>query len=231
MNYSSMTLGQVGRKRRRQPLIIRVLRPLWAQCNEIALRIHTIPSPQAESATSPLDLPQIPTQPKHGDSVAYEVPDYTYLRRVRRILNPGPDDVVYDLGCGMGRFICLMAQRKVRRCVGVELQPQLCDIAQRNARQLRGRQAPVEIVCADAATANISEGTIYYMYNPFGADTLRDVLDNLRRSLSPDPRKVTIAYYNAIHERLFSAEPWLEKYREFKTLSGMPVTFWRTPIE
>jgi SAM-dependent methyltransferase len=231
MNYSSITLGQVGRKRRQQPLIIRVLRPMWAQCNDIALRIRTIPSPQAVSTTSGLDLPQILSQPKHSDSVAYEVPDYTYLRKIRRMLNPGPDDVVYDLGCGMGRFICLMAQRKVRRCVGVELQPPLCDIAQRNARRLRGRQAPVEIVCADAATADISQGSIYYMYNPFGADTLRDVLDNLRCSLSANPRKATLVYYNAIHEWLFSAEPWLEKYREFKTFSQMPVTFWRTLFE
>jgi predicted RNA methylase len=147
------------------------------------------------------------------------------------MLNPAPEHVVYDLGCGMGRFICLMARRKVRKCVGVELQPQLCDIAQTNARLLRGRQAPVHIVCADAATADLSHGTIYYMYNPFGADTLREVLNNLRRSLAANPRKATIVYYNAVHEWLFSAEAWLEKFCEFKTFSGMNVTFWRTRIE
>jgi predicted RNA methylase len=230
MDSSSMTLGGIGRKKRRQPLLIRALRPIWAKCNDLALRIQTIPLPDSAAASANARLDR-GFQAKHNDSTPYEVPDYTYLRKVGRMLNPGPDDVVYDLGCGMGRFLCVMARYKVRRCVGVELQPQLCDIARRNARLLRGRQAPMEIVCADAASADVSEGTIYYMYNPFGADTLRDVLGNLHRSLSANPRKVSIVYYNAIHERLLSLERWLEKYGEFKTYSRMSVTFWRSRIE
>jgi hypothetical protein len=128
----------------------------------------------------------------------------------------------------MGRFICLMARRKVRRCIGVELAPQLCKAAQENAGRLRGRQSPIQIVCADAATVDLSGGTIYYMYNPFGRATMQDVLQSIRGTLSQNPRNITIAYYNSIAEDLLQASGWLEKYHEFRVQSGMPVTFWRS---
>jgi SAM-dependent methyltransferase len=211
--------------KRRQPLLVRLLRPTWAKCNDFALGIATRESAAPKPGDEPGSEPKL--RPKYDDNDPYEVPDYWYVRKLSRMLKAGPEDVIYDVGCGMGRFLCVMAREKVRRCVGVELQPQLCEIARRNARRLRGRKAPVDIVCADAATAQLSEGTIYYMYNPFGPETLREVLANLRRSLSAQPRKVTIVYYNALHESLFRAEPWLHKYDEFKTHSGMTVSFWR----
>jgi hypothetical protein len=127
----------------------------------------------------------------------------------------------------MGRFICLMARKKVRKCVGVELSPGLCKVAQENARWLRGRKALIEIVCADAASADLSSGTMYYMYNPFGRATMKDVLRSICVSLSRNPRNITIAYYNSILTDVFKESGWLEKFHEFRVQSGMPVTFWR----
>src|SRR5215472_3284544 len=207
--------------RTRRPLFVRVLQPMWTTCNEVALNIHTVPKNGGP--------PKL--YAKHQDGVQYEVPDYLYLRRVRDILQPGPDDVFFDVGCGMGRFLCLMAREKVRKCVGVELQPQLCEAARRNAANLRSRKAPIEIVCGDAATADLSEGTIYYMYNPFGAKTMADVLANIRDSLARNPRNVRIVYYNTLLEGLFRSCGWLEKRHQFIVKSGMPVTFWRNRPE
>ena len=216
--------------RKRRPLIVRLVQPLWTLCNEMALRICTTPpaaQPSAiESATEPAGL-QAALPPKHNDSGQYEVPDYWYMRKVRRILRAGPEDVIFDLGCGMGRFVCVMARTKVRKCVGVELYPRLCEAAQGNAGRLRGRRAPIEILCSDAAAADLSGGTIYYMYNPFGPATMGDVLANIRATLSGNPRNIAIVYYNSIHEQLFQASGWLEKYHAFRVQSGMPVTFWR----
>jgi SAM-dependent methyltransferase len=212
-------------------LIVSLVQPMWTVCNEMVLRIRTTPpaapSSEIESATEAADR-QAGLLPRHNDSGQYEVPDYWYMRKVRRILNAGPEDVVFDLGCGMGRFLCVMARRKVRKCVGVELRSRLCEAAQENAGRLRGRQAPIEIMCADAATADLSGGTIYYMYNPFGLATMGDVLANIRATLSRNPRNITIVYYNSIYEELFQSSGWLEKYHAFRVQSGMPVTFWRS---
>jgi hypothetical protein len=57
---------------------------------------------------------------------------------------------------------------------------------------------------------------------------MRDVLANMRASLSTNPRTIKIAYYNSIHEELFAASRWLENYHAFRVKSGMPVTFWRS---
>ena len=190
---------------------------MWTLCNEVALNINTTPRNG--------NRPNVPS--RHQDGVQYEVPDYLYMRRVRDMLQPGAQDVVFDIGCGMGRFLCLMARESVRKCVGVELQPQLCEAARKNAANLRGRKAPIEIVCGDAATADLSEGTIFYMYNPFGPQTMADVLANIGNSLAKNPRNVRIVYYNALYQDLFQRSGWLEKQREFKVKSGMPVSFWR----
>src|SRR5215472_13249531 len=128
----------------RRALFVRVLQPMWTLCNEGALNIHTTPSAASE---------RIPREPRRDYHLEYQTPDYLYLRRVRDILQPTTEDVVFDIGCGMGRVLCVMAQRNVRKCVGIELQPQLCEIARKNAAQLRGRKAPIEIVCTDAITA------------------------------------------------------------------------------
>jgi predicted RNA methylase len=211
-------------------LIVRLIQPAWTLLNEAALGIHTIPAlePPADGQ-SPLGGADQPDslRAKHADSGRYEVPDYFYMRKVQNVMNPGPEDVVFDLGCGMGRFVCLMARRKVRKCVGVELDPQLCKVAQENAQRLRGRKAPIQIVCADAASADLSSGTMYYMYNPFGRATMHDVLRSICFSLSRNPRNITIAYYNSILTELFQETGWLEKFHEFRIQSGMPVTFWR----
>ncbi len=210
-------------------LIVRVLQPIWTMGNELALGIRTTPA--ARSGTNQPGVDPVGWQsgllPKHDDSGKYEVPDYWYMRKVRSLLKPGPEDVIFDLGCGMGRFLCVLARRKVRKCVGVELLPQLYEIARENAAQLRGRKAPIEMLCGDAASADLSGGTIYYLYNPFGPATMRDVLASMRGTLSRDPRKITIVYYNSVCEDLFQNSGWLEKYHEFRVQSGMLVTFWR----
>jgi SAM-dependent methyltransferase len=213
-------------------LIVRMLQPIWTMSNEVALGIRTTPT-VGRSGTVPPGVDPVGQRsglpPRHDDSGKYEVPDYWYMRKVRSLLKPGPEDVIFDLGCGMGRFLCVAARVKVRKCVGVELLPQLCEIARSNAAQLRGRKAPIEILCGDAAGADLSGGTIYYMYNPFGPATMSDVLASLRGTLSRAPRKIAIVYYNSNHEELFQNSGWLEKYDEFRVQSGMRVTFWRNP--
>jgi hypothetical protein len=119
-----------------------------------------------------------------------------------------------------------MAQRSIKKVVGVELAEDLCDCAKKNAVSMRGRRTPIVIRCQDAATADLSAGTIYFMFHPFGADTLRAVCQNVRHSLITCPRRVRVVYYNAVHEDVLESGGWLKKYHEFATQSGLRVTFW-----
>ena len=167
---------------------------------------------------------------RHSDNFEYGTIGYSNIEKVLRVVKPGPQDVFCDIGCGMGRILCVAARKPVKKCIGVELLAPLCEVARRNAASLRGRTAPVQIVCGDATTADLSEGTIYFMFNPFGAETLRDTLDNIRGSLSQKPRAIKIAYYNSQHAWVLEALGWVVKVKEFETFGGHRVTFWENRL-
>ncbi len=216
--------------RRSTGKMIKLLLPVWTMLNEVVLNIRTMrprPAAGAPPLSSTTRGPFSPTA-KHKDNLAYVPHDYWYVRAMARRLKLAREDVFYDIGCGMGRILCVVARRRIRKCVGIELLEPLCQQARRNGLRLRGRKAPIEIICADAARADLSEGTVYYLFNPFGKDTLRDFLANLETSISRDPRKVKVVYYNPIHESVLKASGWLTKFDEFSTWSGVRVTYWKS---
>lgn len=200
------------------------VQPIWTLANELALNIRTA-EPAFVRHSSVRGEPCATA--KHADNHIYTSPDYIYVRKIIRLAEPKPTDVLFDLGSGMGRIVCVAARLPFRKCVGVEILPHLCDISRRNAKALRGRRAPIEIICGDCASVDMTEGTMYFMFNPFGVNTLCDTLTHIHRSLTTNPRSVKIIYYNSFHEDVLTESGWLVKYRAFTTLSGLPVTYWR----
>jgi predicted RNA methylase len=203
--------------------VVRAIRVAWSRLNDWYLNIET--GDEADARHPRLyGLPN--NMAKYKDAIAYQAVDYIYVRRVIRILAPGQDDVFYDVGCGKGRCVCMFARLAIRRAVGIELNGLLCDAARTNATRLRGRKTLIEIRCEDAAKTDLSDGTTYFMFNPFGAETMRDVLAGIKRSLTTNPRKVTIIYANPLLSDMFRAQEWLQKVHEFKTVTGNEYTFW-----
>jgi predicted RNA methylase len=137
------------------------------------------------------------------------------------------DDVVFDIGSGTGRLLCLLAQRRVKRCVGVEISAQLADRMKQNARRLRGRIAPVEVVVADAAEVEYRDGTIYCLYNPFGSKTFGAVVAAIRRDVERAPRIVRLVYINPAHEYVLADSGWLRCVARRRTwLSRSAASYW-----
>lgn len=192
------------------------VRRLLTTWNEHALNIRT----------APLNSGGRPDSTLFGDSEGYDSCDYFHIRKLLRLLNLIPSDVVYDLGCGMGRMLCLAAQYPVVRCVGIEVMPQLCEIARSNASNLRWRRSAIDIICSDCATADLADGTVYLMFNPFGAATMRAVLANIHSSLRSRPRSVRFVYTNALQESELLACGWLHRVGGFRTAIGNRVSFW-----
>lgn len=202
-----------------------LLNQLWTKFNEFVLGIRTGPESPVVCEQEPW-RGEVSNDARHGDNWRYATIGYRNVRRILRVVNPGPEDVFYDIGCGMGRILCVAAQRPVRKCVGVELLEPLCQIARQNAATLRGRKAPIQIICGDATGVDLSDGTIYFMFNPFGPDTLRDTLENIRSSLAQKPRAVKVVYYHAKYESVLEGQEWLVKVQEFDKFGGHPSTIW-----
>jgi hypothetical protein len=88
-------------------------------------------------------------------------------------------DVVMDLGSGLGHVAILTAMCTNARCIGIEVEPAYVRSARTCARSLGVSNAC--FLAQDVRHADLSEGTVFYLYTPFTGSILRTVLDMLRR--------------------------------------------------
>jgi predicted RNA methylase len=109
-----------------------------------------------------------------------------------------------DMGSGKGRVLLMAAMYPFARVIGVEVQPQLHAIANRNIMAFSdpGRQSPlIESICADAREFEFPPGNlVVYLFNPFPDYVLREVLAKLVASARREPRQIYVLY-NAPFER------------------------------
>lgn len=163
----------------------------------------------------------------YNDAWEYEPCDYPFLIRCLNVLELRPNDVVYELGCGLGRTLCLLARRRIARCVGIELSPELAAGAEANLRSLRGARSPAEVRIADAAFADYTDGTVFYLFNPFGDDTLRAVLERIDQSREVNPRPIRLIYLNPFHEHVIEKSGWLKRVRDVRAIwSNTFASYW-----
>lgn len=155
---------------------------------------------------------------RFGDSIPYSGCSYLKLYGCLNLLKPSDEDVVFDIGCGMGRILCVFARRSVKKCIGIEISTELAMIARQNAKRLNGRKAPIKIVVADAAEADYSKGTIYCLFNPFGTRTLQATIERIHQSVTECPRLIRVVYLNAAFENVMESCGWLRCYIRRKSI-------------
>lgn len=114
-------------------------------------------------------------------------------------------DVLVDLGSGLGHLPLLVASCTAATSIGIELEAAYVACARRCAAELNLSQA--SFVQQDVRAADLSRGTLYYLYTPFVGTVLREVLDALRREAQQRP--VRIASYGPC-TAIVAAERWLE---------------------
>jgi precorrin-6B methylase 2 len=165
----------------------------------------------------------------HRDAAKSSPLSYSLIHRYVRALRLQPSDVVYDIGCGAGRPLCVFAREPVSRCVGIEMDCGMAEIARRNAIALIGRRSDIVIVQGDAATADYHDGSVFWLYSPFGRRTLSAVLEHIRQSVEAAPRTVRFCYVFPDCENVFSASGWLTRYNTVRTLlhPSYSASFWR----
>lgn len=87
-------------------------------------------------------------------------------------------DVLIDLGSGLGHVPLLASICTGARCIGIEWEAAHVECAQRCAQALKLDR--VTFVQGDVRAADLSAGTVFYLYTPFEGAMLRDVLDLLK---------------------------------------------------
>jgi len=115
----------------------------------------------------------------------------TRLRIVHKMLDLaeiGPDDVVYDLGCGDGRTIVAAARRYGARAVGIEIDPLRYAWCQALIAVL-GLRSRVQVVYGDFFAYDLSEADVVTCY--LLDSTNRKLQKKLLSELDPDARVVS----------------------------------------
>lgn len=84
---------------------------------------------------------------------------YPVVERMLAAAAVGPDDLVYDLGCGDGRIVIEAARRRGARGVGFDLDPARIEESRANARAA-GVEHLVSFVEADIDTVDLGPATV-----------------------------------------------------------------------
>jgi len=99
-------------------------------------------------------------------------------------LRPG-EEVFYDLGSGPGQVCALVRLLTGARTVGIEIDPMLWAYSERLAQRLG--LSGVMFAVGDVRDVDLTPGTFFYLYTPFGGALLEAVLDRLCRVAASHP--------------------------------------------
>jgi SAM-dependent methyltransferase len=120
-----------------------------------------------------------------------------------------------DLGSGKGRMLFRAAEYPFKRIVGVELSPELNEMARANIASYtnpRQRCTDITSVNQDAGSFVVpDEPLVVYLFFPFRQSVMEQVLSNVAQSLQRAPRDVLIAYMNPELAHLIDSHPSFQR--------------------
>src|SRR5205823_4532851 len=97
-----------------------------------------------------------------------------------------------------------------KRCIGVDILPDLCEIAEHNRLKSRLADRDISFVCKNARDVDLTGSTVVFIFHSFGADTWRDVLHNMARTRDRS-RPLRIIYLNPVFNEVLREMPWLKQ--------------------
>ena len=90
-------------------------------------------------------------------------------------LNLKTTDILYDLGCGDGRFLISAVKQYGCKAIGIEIDPEVADIARQNVKNARcGR---ITIVTGDATKfyLNKADAVVMYLFPPLMTKLMKTI--------------------------------------------------------
>jgi len=121
-------------------------------------------------------------------------------------LNPS-EVVLIDFGCGTGRILMVGLNLGFKTTIGIERSENLCQVAKQNLQIFSNKcnkQGQFEIVVKDASLFEIPhEANVLYFFNPFNAQVMESVVQNILASHRVAPRSLWVIYLNPCHGTIF----------------------------
>ena len=121
----------------------------------------------------------------------------------RKIYHIKPSDVLVDVGCGQGRVILWwLSQRYNNKIIGLEIDENIAKAAGKRLDKYHN----VQIITGGAIENIPSDGTLFYLFNPFGADQMKRFKTRLEEMFL-ERGNVTIVYYYCRQIDIFRNDP------------------------
>ena len=123
--------------------------------------------------------------------VHYEPTPQLIVEDLLKMADVNRNDVVYDLGCGDGRFVVTAAKKYGARGVGIDIDPERIKDSNRNARTA-GVQDRVKFIEADLFETDFREATVVALY--LLPDLNLQLRPKLLQELKPGTRIVSFEF-------------------------------------
>ncbi|HVU03498.1 MAG TPA: methyltransferase domain-containing protein [Polyangiaceae bacterium] len=145
---------------------------------ELAERLARLPPAERDRAAEVwLGIAEPPpTEAPGAELVPYQPSGVSPIVRALREAVVTSDDVLVDLGSGLGKVVFLAALFTGAKARGIEREPALVRGAERAARELG---LDVGFSCEDVRDASLDDGTVFFLYTPCTGSALRRLLDRL----------------------------------------------------
>ena len=146
------------------------------------------------------------------EMTAYQPTPVRHILDLVAACNFSGDDVLVDLGSGLGHVPLLVSILTGIRTLGIEVQPSYVASAQETARGLNLNR--VCFTAQDARMADLSSGTVFYMFSPFWGSILTDVLCQLHKQSRQ--RSIRIGSLGSV-TRILRGQTWLKATESTET--------------
>jgi len=143
----------------------------------------------------------------------YQAASYRVLFQIfNRLTHLQSEFSFYDIGCGKGRVLFVAGMRGFKHIYGIEMNPKLLELAKTNLETLNDDQKiRIHFSQENALDFNYdNRKAIYFLFNPFNAEILEQVLD---RILLQNKQACYFVYMNPIHKAVFYRKKITEKER------------------
>ena len=151
-----------------------------------------------------IDEPWIDDSTPPREMVFYQPSPVRHILDGIRRASITADDIVLDLGSGLGHVPMLVHVLTSARTRGVEREPAYVDVASRAASALA--MGEVSFVAGDARDAGLADVDVFYLFTPFIGTVLRDVLARIEAEATRRAVRIVVLGPCA---RTFARMPWL----------------------
>jgi len=139
------------------------------------------------------------------------------VRGALKALGDTRDYAFVDVGCGKGRVAIVASEFPFREITGIELSPELADIARRNVEKMSQRfpgRPPITIRTGNVLDFALPPGkSVLYMYHPFGREVMKRFAAKLESALeAPDAPEIFVVYCNPVCGEILDASPALSRW-------------------